>query len=150
MGEHNHRHTRFHRTQQKMMFEVRRNEDFRTHAFRKGQSTLVRTRATKTCYTADLLILLSDIDGLYTADPHKDPNATLIKRITEINDDIMALAGDSSSTLGTGGMKTKLQAAKICMSGGCDMVIANGANPQILYDIMSDTAPNCTRFISNR
>ena len=100
--------------------------------------------------SADMLILLSDIDGLFTADPHKDPDAKLIRTITEINDDIMALAGDTSSNLGTGGMKTKLYAAKICTSGGCDMVIANGANPQILYDIVSDAAPNCTRFISKR
>jgi glutamate 5-kinase len=100
--------------------------------------------------SADMLILLSDIDGLFTADPHKDPNAKLIKTITEINEEILALAGDSSSNLGTGGMKTKLQAAKICMNGGCDMVIANGAKPKILYDIISDSAPDCTRFISKR
>jgi glutamate 5-kinase len=100
--------------------------------------------------SADMLILLSDIDGLFTADPHKDPNAKLIKTITEINEEILALAGDSSSNLGTGGMKTKLQAAKICMNGGCDMVIANGAKPNILYDIISDSAPDCTRFISKR
>ena len=100
--------------------------------------------------SADMLVLLSDIDGLFTADPHKDPEAKLIRTITEINDDIMALAGDSSSNLGTGGMKTKLQAAKICMNGGCDMIIANGSNPKILYDIVSDSTPDCTRFISKR
>ena len=100
--------------------------------------------------SADLLILLSDIDGLFTADPHKDPNAKLIREIKEINDDVLALAGDSSSNLGTGGMKTKLHAAQICMDGSCDMVIANGANPKILYDIVSDAAPDCTRFISRK
>ena len=85
---------------------------------------------------ADLLILLSDIDGLYTADPHKDPNAQLIHRITKIDDGVLALAGVSSTQQGTGGMVTKLQAARICMGCGCDMVIANGSNPCNLYDIL--------------
>ena len=85
---------------------------------------------------ADLLILLSDIDGLYTADPHKDPEAKLISRITKIDDDVLALAGVSSTTQGTGGMVTKLQAAQICMGCGCAMVIANGDHPANLYDIL--------------
>ena len=85
---------------------------------------------------ADLLILLSDIDGLYTADPRKDPDAKLLHRITKLDDTIMALAGGSGSSRGTGGMVTKLQAAKICMGCGCDMVIANGNNPTNLYDIL--------------
>lgn len=100
--------------------------------------------------SADLLILLSDIDGLFTADPHKDPNAELIKEINEISEDILALAGDTSSGLGTGGMRTKLAAAEICIKGGCDMVIANGSNPQVLYDIVSDNDPVCTRFNAKR
>ncbi len=98
--------------------------------------------------SADILILLSDIDGLFTADPHKDPNAKLIREITQIDDSILALAGDTSSGLGTGGMRTKLAAADICMKGGCDMVIANGACPHILYDVVNYTNPTCTRFIS--
>jgi glutamate 5-kinase len=85
---------------------------------------------------ADKLVLLSDIDGLYTADPHLDPNATLIPVIKEINDEILALAGVSNSNLGTGGMVTKLQAARICMNCGCDMIITNGNNPNNLYDIL--------------
>ena len=85
---------------------------------------------------ADKLILLSDIDGLYTADPHRDPDAKLIPRVTEIDETIMALAGVSSTDLGTGGMVTKLRAAQICMDCGCDMVIANGKNPDLLYDIL--------------
>ncbi len=85
---------------------------------------------------ADLLVLLSDIDGLYTADPHTDPNARLIPFIRQINDEILALAGGSGTKLGTGGMVTKLQAAKICMSCGCAMVITNGNNPNNLYDIL--------------
>ena len=85
---------------------------------------------------ADLLILLSDIDGLYTADPHKDPNAKLLHRVTKVDDNILALAGVSSTTQGTGGMVTKLHAAEICLSCGCDMVIANGNRPENLYDIL--------------
>ena len=85
---------------------------------------------------ADLLVLLSDIDGLYTADPHSDPEAKLIHRVHKIDEEIMALAGVSSTTLGTGGMVTKLRAAEICLSCGCDMVIANGRNPDLLYDIL--------------
>ena len=100
--------------------------------------------------SADLLILLSDIDGLFTADPHKDPNAKLIKEIKCIDDSILSLAGDTSSGLGTGGMKTKLSAAQICTKGGCDMVIANGSNPSILYDIISNSDAVCTRFFAQR
>ena len=85
---------------------------------------------------ADLLILLSDIDGLYTADPHNDPNATLIHRVSKIDDSILALAGVSSTTQGTGGMVTKLHAAEICLGCGCAMVIANGNNPANLYAIL--------------
>ena len=84
---------------------------------------------------ADKLILLSDIDGLYTADPHTDPNAQLIKHANVIDDAIFALAGGSSCKFGTGGMVTKLQAAKICLACGCDMIITNGNTPTNLYDI---------------
>ena len=85
---------------------------------------------------ADKLILLSDIDGLYTADPHTNPDAQLIHRITCIDDSIIALAGGSASKQGTGGMVTKLQAARICMNCSCDMVIANGSDPWNLYHIL--------------
>ena len=85
---------------------------------------------------ADKLILLSDIDGLYTADPHTDPNAKLIRHASKVDDEIIALAGGSCCSFGTGGMVTKLQAAKICLACGCDMVIANGNNPANLYAIL--------------
>ena len=85
---------------------------------------------------ADLLVLLSDIDGLYTADPRKDSAAKLIPLVGEISNEILALAGGSGSDLGTGGMATKLQAAKICLSCGCDMIITNGERPEDLYEIM--------------
>ena len=85
---------------------------------------------------ANRLILLSDIDGLYTADPHTNPDAVLLHRVTKIDDNIRNLAGVSSTNQGTGGMVTKLQAAEICLGCGCDMVIANGNNPANLYDIL--------------
>ena len=98
---------------------------------------------------ADLLILLSDIDGLYTADPHTHPEAMLLHRIHAIDDSVRQLAGISGSTQGTGGMITKLRAAEICMSCGCDMVIANGSNPENLYDIL-DGKEIGTRFFCGR
>ena len=85
---------------------------------------------------AQLLVLLSDIDGLYTADPHKDPKAKLIPHISEMTPQIHALGGGSSTSQGTGGMVTKLRAAQICMDCGCDMVITNGKRPEDLYDIL--------------
>ena len=96
--------------------------------------------------SADLLILLSDIDGLFTADPHTDPNAKLISVVSEINDDILALGGDEGSAFGTGGLRTKLHAAQICTEKNCDMIIANGEKPDILYDIVDGKAVG-TRFI---
>ena len=98
---------------------------------------------------AELLILLSDIDGLYTADPHTHPEATLIAEIPEITREIWDLAGGAGSSLGTGGMATKLQAASICTKSGCDMVIANGAEPAILYDI-AEGKPVGSRFRGKR
>lgn len=97
-----------------------------------------------TSIRAEKLILLSDIDGLYTADPHTDPNARLITHAGKVDDAIFALAGASQSSQGTGGMVTKLQAAKICLECGCDMVIANGNNPANLYDILDGKSVGTT------
>lgn len=96
---------------------------------------------------ADLLVLFSDIDGLYTADPHKDKNAKLITEVNCIDDKIMAVAGGKGTEFGTGGMITKLNAAKICMECGCDMIITNGKKPSSLYDIV-DGKNVGTKFIS--
>ena len=85
---------------------------------------------------ADILILLSDIDGLYDKDPHLNPDAHLIEYVEKIDDKIIALAGGSGSRLGTGGMITKIKAAQIATEAGCDMVIANGSHPELLYDII--------------
>ena len=98
---------------------------------------------------ADLIILLTDIDGLFTADPHKDPNGKLIPLVEEITPEIMKLAGGAGSKQGTGGMATKLLAAQIATSAGCDMVIANGQKPQILYKIVEGEAVG-TRFVGKK
>ena len=95
---------------------------------------------------ADLLILLSDIDGLYTADPKEDCSAALIHTVTEITPEILALAGGSISGLGTGGMTTKLHAAQTVNAAGIDMVIANGSDPDILYSIVAGENIG-TRFV---
>ena len=84
---------------------------------------------------AELLILLSDIDGLYDSDPHKCDDATLIPVVLKIDDSVKSLAGGAGTSRGTGGMVTKLMAAEIANAAGCDMVLANGSNPDILYDI---------------
>ena len=94
---------------------------------------------------ADLLVLLSDIDGLYTRDPKSDPTATLIKSVTQIDDGIMALAGGAGSSLGTGGMLTKLRAARIATDAGCDMIIMNGDAPEKLY-VAAEGGEIGTRF----
>lgn len=85
---------------------------------------------------ADILILMSDIDGLFTADPNKDPDARLIETVDEITKEIEAFAGDACSELGTGGMATKIGAAQMVTESGCDMVIINGNYPDKLYDIV--------------
>ncbi len=84
---------------------------------------------------AELLVILTDIEGLYDKNPKEDPSAVLIEEVDEITDEIRALARPSESTLGTGGMITKLSAAEIACSAGCNMIIASGKNPEILYDI---------------
>lgn len=98
-----------------------------------------------TVVDAQLLILLSDIDGLFTTDPHRDPEAKLIPVIEEITPEIYAMTGGAVTNLGTGGMQTKLNAAKITTEQGIEMVIANGQKPEILYDIIAGK-PVGTRF----
>ena len=98
---------------------------------------------------ADLLVLLSDIDGLYTADPHRQEDAKLIETVEAITPEIIALGGGCGSSLGTGGMATKLHAAQIATSAGTDMVIANGSRPQLLYDIAAGKSVG-TRFLGRK
>lgn len=86
--------------------------------------------------SAELLVLMSDIDGLYEADPREAPGARLIREVRVLDDDIRALARGAGTDRGTGGMVTKLNAASIIMESGADMIIANGADPELLYDIV--------------
>lgn len=85
---------------------------------------------------ADLLVNLSDISGLYTADPRKDKTAKLIPVVEEITEEIEALAGGAGTSRGTGGMLSKIFAAKIANLAGVTMIITSGENPRILYDIL--------------
>ena len=85
---------------------------------------------------ADLLIILSDVDGLYTANPQKDPNAKLVPEVTDITQEIEESAGDAGSTVGTGGMFTKIQAAKVATSSGIHMVIASGEEKDAISRIL--------------
>lgn len=98
---------------------------------------------------ADLLILLSDIDGLYDCDPHKNPDANLIHRVEEITPELKAMAGGTGTWRGTGGMATKLTAAQVAMAAGVDMVITNGNNMDVLYDIVAGKDVG-TRFVAQR
>ncbi len=95
---------------------------------------------------ADLLIILSDIDGLYTADPRRNQNAELIPEVREITAQMRESAGGSGTSLATGGMSTKLAAAEICMEAGTDMIILNGERPLQIYEILEGKQRG-TRFI---
>ena len=101
------------------------------------------------CIHADLVVLMSDIDGLYTADPHTHPDAKLIPLVERITPEVLALADGAGSALGTGGMSTKLRAAQMVTAEGADMVIANGSHPELLYDI-ADGRSAGTRFAGRK
>ena len=98
---------------------------------------------------ADLLLLLSDIDGLFTGDPHKDDQATLIPEVREISASIWAVAGEAGTDRGTGGMITKLEAARIATRSGIMMVLASGEEPNCITRIM-DGEPIGTVFLPNQ
>lgn len=95
---------------------------------------------------ADKLILLTDIAGLYTADPRSDKNAKLIHEIDHIDDKLRSIAGDSVSGLGTGGMGTKVQAAEVAGSAGIEVIIAAGNKPNVIIDTVNNQSVG-TRFI---
>ena len=101
------------------------------------------------CIHADLVILLSDIDGLYTADPHTHADAKLIPVVEDITPEIDRLAGGAGSALGTGGMATKISAARRATAAGVDLIIANGSHAEVLYDIMDGKAVG-TRFVGKK
>ena len=97
---------------------------------------------------ADLLIIMSDIEGLFDKDPHKYDDAELIPVVPEITEEIKAIAGGAGSSLGTGGMATKIKAAEICKNGGIDLIIMNGRDPRHLYKVF-ENKPIGTLFTAN-
>ena len=125
---------------------INENDTVATHEIAVGDNDTLSAIVAE-YVSADLLVLLTDIDGLYTADPHKDKNAKLISRVEGVTDEILALAGGAGSNLGTGGMATKLHAAQMANAAGIDMVIANGDTPEALYDIIDGKAVG-TRFLA--
>ncbi len=127
---------------------INENDTVATHEISLGDNDTLGAIVAK-CVQADLLVLLTDIDGLYTADPHTDSTAELIPVVYEITPELMASAGGRGSKLGTGGMVTKLKAAQMANAAGVDMIISNGAKPELLYTI-AEGGEAGTRFIAGR
>lgn len=100
-----------------------------------GDNDMLSAVVAVLCRTKQLIIL-SDINGLYDADPRLYPNANLISRIEKIDKTVYALAGGAGSRRGTGGMKTKLRAAELATAQGIDTVITNGKAPEVFYEIV--------------
>ncbi|MBT8132118.1 MAG: glutamate 5-kinase [Gammaproteobacteria bacterium] len=123
---------------------INENDSVATDEIRYGDNDRLAARVAEMC-SADCLVLLSDVDGLYEADPATDPTSSLIPLVTEITPTIEAMAGSGRTRFGTGGMVTKLAAAKICMPAGCATVIANGHTAEPLAAI--DNGANCTWFL---
>lgn len=111
-----------------------------------GDNDTLSAIVAKLC-EADLLVLLSDIDGLYDADPKTHPDAKLLHQVEELTPEIYEMAGGAGSWRGTGGMATKLSAARIATEAGCDMVITNGARMEDLYGIVAGEDIG-TRFLA--
>jgi len=124
---------------------INENDTVATEEIKLGDNDTLSARVAVSI-GADLLILLSDIDGLYTSDPHKDPDAKLITVVDKVDEALYSIAGGKGSALGTGGMKTKLDAASICLENGCDMIIANGADPDVIYRLLDGTESKYTLF----
>ncbi|MCA0422369.1 MAG: glutamate 5-kinase [Proteobacteria bacterium] len=124
---------------------INENDTVTTAEIRYGDNDRLAARV-GTMASADLVILLSDIDGLYTAPPQKNPAATLIPVVPTITAEIEAMAGGAASELSRGGMKTKIEAAKIATSGGAHMLIANGTRANPLRHVL-DGGP-ATWFLS--
>jgi glutamate 5-kinase len=126
---------------------INENDTVATDEIRLGDNDRLGARVAA-MVSADTLILLSDVDGPYTADPRKDDSATIIPEVHEITLGIEAMAGQAQSQLGTGGMVTKLIAAKVAVGAGCSMVIANGHELNPVRRIKEGAT--CTWFISKR
>ena len=127
---------------------INENDTISTEEFGIGDNDTLSAIVAVTIQ-ADLLILLSDIDGLFDGDPRKNPDAKLIDTVEKIDEHIISLGGGSGSNLGTGGLATKLRAAQMAMAAGCEMVIANGQSPEVLYDVAAGKRMG-TRFLAKR
>ena len=125
---------------------VNENDTVATGELKVGDNDRLAARVAQMA-SADALVLFSDIDGLYTADPKKDKTATLIPFVSELTDKIEASAGQAGSAVGTGGMVTKLMAARICMDAGCAMAIASGLALHPLTQM--EKTGRCTWFLSS-
>ena len=123
---------------------INENDTVATAEIRYGDNDRLAARVAQ-MVSADCLILLSDVDGLYTADPNRDPKAQLIERVLRISPQIEAMAGRSNSQVGTGGMATKIAAAKIAVGAGCHMCIASGHRMHPLKPI--ESGGRCTWFM---
>ncbi len=124
---------------------VNENDTVATAEIRYGDNDRLSARVAS-MISADCLVLLSDVDGLYTSPPGRDPNARRIDVVREITPEIEAMAGDAGTELSRGGMKTKIEAGRIALAGGTDMVIASG---KVLHPLraLRDGAP-CTWFLA--
>ena len=127
---------------------INENDTISTEEFGIGDNDTLSAIVAVTIQ-ADLLILLSDIDGLFDGDPRKNPDAKLTDTVEKIDEHIISLGGGSGSNLGTGGMATKLRAAQMATAAGCEMVIANGQSPEVLYDVAAGKRVG-TRFLAKR
>lgn len=127
---------------------INENDTISTEEFGIGDNDTLSAIVAVTIQ-ADLLILLSDIDGLFDGDPRKNHDAKLIDTVEKIDEHIISLGGGSGSNLGTGGMATKLRAAQMATAAGCEMVIANGQSPEVLYDVAAGKRVG-TRFLAKR
>ena len=127
---------------------INENDTISTEEFGIGDNDTLSAIVAVTIQ-ADLLILLSDIDGLFDGDPRKNPDAKLIDTVEKIDEHIISLGGGSGSNLGTGGMATKLRAAQMATAAGCEMVIATGQSPEVLYDVAAGKRVG-TRFLAKR
>ena len=115
---------------------VNENDTVSTHEIQFGDNDRL-SAIVAALIGADLLILLSDIDGLYSDDPRKNPNAKFIGLVEEITPDLLAMGkATSGSDVGTGGMSAKLAAARIATDSGSDMIIANGENVEVIQELM--------------
>ena len=122
---------------------INENDTVATEEIRYGDNDRLAARVAQ-LVMADALVLLSDVDGFYTADPGKDPNAEHIPEVTTITADVLAMAGETRSDIGSGGMATKVQAARIATHAGCSTIISSGAVEYPLHALSADG--RCTLF----